>query len=587
MLASVLIANRGEIAVRIARACRDLGIRSIAVYSDADRDAEHVRLADEAVHLGPADLHESYLSVPRVLAAAVETGATAVHPGYGLLSENSAFAEQVLAAGLIFIGPGPEVIELLGDKRTARERASTAGLQVLPAHDLDDDEDAGKAGAAVGYPLLVKAAFGGGGRGMRVVNTPAELAPALEQARRETRSAFGRSEIYLERFLPRARHIEVQILADAHGNVRHLGTRDCTIQRRNQKLIEEAPAFGLPAELLEQVLAGSLRLASALGYQSAGTVEFLADPATGSVFFLEVNTRLQVEHTVTELVTGIDIVAAQLQVASGEPIMFAQEDVVIDGHAIEARINAEDAAAGFLPHAGAVDRLCLPGGPWIRVDSGVRSGTAISTHYDSLLAKITAWAPDREGARARLARALGETVIEGIPSTAGFLGRVLADEHFRAGTHWTGLVDGGGIDAPETHPPQAAPQPQPNRALTRWRGARIHTPGAEIHLDIPIHRREARSAARSTAERVASGAGSPADTLGAGSVAPMDGILVRHTVQVGEIVDEQTTVAVVESMKMETHVRSGRCGVVVAVHASAGDSLRRGDLLVTIEAGVA
>ena len=587
MLASVLIANRGEIAVRVARACRDLGIRSIAVYSDADRDAEHVRLADEAVHIGPADLHESYLSVQRVVAAAVETGARAVHPGYGLLSENPTFAEQVLAAGLTFVGPRPEVIELLGDKRTARERATAAGLQVLPARDLDDDADADEAGAAIGYPLLVKAAFGGGGRGMRVVNAPAELASALEQARRETRSAFGRSEIYLERFLPKARHIEVQILADAHGNVRHLGTRDCTIQRRNQKLVEEAPAFGLPADLLEQVLRGSVRLATAIGYQSAGTVEFLVDPATDSVFFLEVNTRLQVEHTVTELVTGVDIVAAQLQIASGEPITFAQEDVVIDGHAIEARINAEDAASGFLPHAGTVERLCLPGGPWIRVDSGVSSGTAISTHYDSLLAKITAWAPDREGARARLARALGETLIEGIPSTTGFLGQVLADEHFRAGTHWTGLVDSGGIDARAPQLPQAEPLPQPSGPHTRWRGARIHTPGAEIQLDIPIHRSEARSAARSTAERAAGGTGSQADNGGAGSVAPMDGILVRHTVQVGEIVDEQTTVAVVESMKMETHVRSGRRGVVIAVHASAGDSLRRGDLLVTIEAVVA
>ena len=316
MLESVLIANRGEIAARIVRACRDLGVRSIAVYSDADSTAEHVQLADEAVYLGPSEVRESYLSIDKIIAAAKESGAEAIHPGYGLLSENGEFADRVTEAGIIFIGPTAEVIELLGDKRTAREQAEAVGLAVLPARMLADDDDPIQVAEQIGYPLLVKAAFGGGGRGMRIVNDPAELVEAMAGAQRENQTAFGRADVYLERFVPKARHVEVQIIADTHGNVRHLGNRECSTQRRNQKLIEESPAFELDPDVEARALAGSQKLAQTVGYHGAATVEFLVgtgDTGGGELYFLEVNTRLQVEHTVTEVVTGIDIVAIQLR----------------------------------------------------------------------------------------------------------------------------------------------------------------------------------------------------------------------------------------------------------------------------------
>jgi acetyl-CoA/propionyl-CoA carboxylase biotin carboxyl carrier protein len=582
MLESVLIANRGEIAARIVRACRDVGVRSIAVYSDADSEAEHVLLADEAVRLGPSEVHESYLCIDRLIEVAKESSAAAVHPGYGLLSENGEFAERVTAAGIVFIGPTAEIIELLGDKRTAREQAEAAGLSILPARMLADD-DAAAIAEQIGYPLLVKAAFGGGGRGMRIVHTPDALPEALEQARRENQSAFGRADVYLERFLPRARHVEVQVLSDMHGNVRHLGTRDCTIQRRNQKLIEEAPAFDLSPEVEERALAGSVRLAHAVGYHGAATVEFLVGHDTGELFFLEVNTRLQVEHTVTEVTTGIDIVAAQLAIASGEPIPFTQQEVRLSGHAIEARINAEDPTLGFLPQTGTINRLRLPTGPWVRTDSGVTNGTTISQFYDSLLAKITAWGPDRETARARLARALAETVVDGVPTTTGYLARVLDDGHFRTGSHWTAMVDTGVIDTSGLETllvAAAAPVENEHRSV------RIRRPFDEIRLDIPIQHSDVRLAARVTdvdADLVADAGASRGPS---GGVAPMDGVLVRHNVQVGEQVQASTTVAVVESMKMETHVISGTNGVVIAIHANVGDSLRRGERLVTIEAAI-
>jgi acetyl-CoA/propionyl-CoA carboxylase, biotin carboxylase, biotin carboxyl carrier protein len=579
MFESVLIANRGEIAARIVRACRDVGVRSIAVYSDADSEAEHVLLADEAVHLGPSEVHESYLSIERLIEVAKQSGAAAIHPGYGLLSENGEFAARVAAAGIVFIGPTPEVIELLGDKRTAREQAETVGLSVLPARMLIEDDDAASVAEQIGYPLLVKAAFGGGGRGMRIVTSADGLVDALAGARRENQAAFGRADVYLERFLPRARHVEVQILSDTHGNVRHLGTRDCTTQRRNQKLIEEAPAFDLSPDVEARAVAGSCRLAQTVGYHGAATVEFLVGHDAGELYFLEVNTRLQVEHTVTEVVTGIDIVAAQLAIASGEAIGFTQDEVRLSGHAIEARINAEDASAGFLPQTGTINRLRLPTGPWVRTDPGVVSGTMITQFYDSLLAKITAWGPDRETARSRLVRALHETVVDGVPTTTAYLSRVLDDEHFRTGKHWTAMVDAQVIDTSGLEP-SVSPAPVENR----HRAARIRLPFDEIRLDIPIQHREVRRTARSTADDHSGSAAAGASQGPSGGVAPMDAVLVRHTVEIGEIVEASSTVAVVESMKMETHVVSGTKGRVIAIHASAGDSLKRGEKLVTVEA---
>lgn len=580
MFESVLVANRGEIAVRIVRACRDAGVRSIAVYSDADSDAPHVQMADDAVRLGPPEVRDSYLSMERLIEVGRRCGAQALHPGYGLLSENGEFAAQVAAAGMVFVGPAPEVIELLGDKRTARAEAEAAGLPVLPARALTGGDVATLA-AEVGYPLIVKAAFGGGGRGMRVVTGPGSLEEALAQAGRENRAAFGRAEAYLERLVPRARHIEVQILADAHGAVRHLGTRDCTVQRRNQKLVEEAPAFGLPPDLQARALDGAVRLARRVGYRGAGTVELLVDTDDAQLYFLEVNTRLQVEHTVTEMVTGIDIVAAQLAMASGEALGFAQEDVSVDGHAVEARVNAEDPATGFLPQTGTIQRLRLPAGPWVRVDGWIAEGTAVSAFYDSLLAKVAAWGPDRATATTRLARALGETAISGVPTTVAYLARVLGDERFRSGSHWTGMVDAGIVDASglgDAIPGQPAPTTGAHRPV------RIRTPVGEIRLDVPVQDRPALAPVRSaTAGEDRLPTGRVADARPTGGTAPMDAVLVRHMVAVGDVVEEGTTVAIVESMKMETAVTSGLAGVVVAVHARPGDSLRRGQLIVTVE----
>jgi acetyl-CoA/propionyl-CoA carboxylase biotin carboxyl carrier protein len=580
MLESVLIANRGEIAARIVRACRDLGIRSIAVYSDADSEAEHVLLADEAVHLGASEVHESYLNIARIIDVATEAGAQAIHPGYGLLSENAEFAERVTAAGIIFIGPTAQVIDLLGDKRTAREQAEAVGLSVLPARMLDENDDAEAVAAQIGYPLLVKAAFGGGGRGMRIVNNAESLTEALGQARRENQTAFGKADVYLERFLPKARHVEVQILSDSHGNVRHLGTRDCSTQRRNQKLIEEAPAFDLSPEVEARAVAGSCQLAQTVGYHGAATVEFLVGHDSSDLYFLEVNTRLQVEHTVTEVVTGIDIVATQLAIASGEAIPFSQDDVRLTGHAIEARINAEDPTVGFMPQAGKIEKLRLPTGPWVRTDPGVTHGSTVSQYYDSLLAKITVWGPDRESARARLVRALHETLIVGVPTTTGFLARVLDDENFRSGRHYTAMVDAGVIDTSGLE----TPMPVAASAAGNRRSARIHTPTGEIRLDIALQSQEIRLTARSTSEDLDDTATGGAKAGPSGGVAPMDAVLVRHTVEVGEQVEVSSTVAIVESMKMETHVVSGTKGVIVAVHAAAGDSLKRGERLVTVEA---
>ena len=378
----------------------------------------------------------------------------------------------------------------------------------------------------------------------------------------------------------------MQIISDTHGNVRHLGTRDCSTQRRNQKLIEEAPAFELDPDVEARALAGSQKLAQTVGYHGAATVEFLVGHDGGELYFLEVNTRLQVEHTVTEVVTGIDIVATQLAIASGDPIPFSQDDVRLTGHAIEARINAEDPAGGFFPHAGQLGALRYPSGPWVRVDPGVVAGATVSQFYDSLLAKITAWGPDRDTARRRLLRALNETRVEGIPTTTAFLSRVLEDDHFRNGTHWTAMVDSGAISTTGLPEPLAAPAVPTSfgAAPRRQRAARIRTPEGEIRLDIPVQDGAALLATRATTDDGGAGVGAGGGQGPAGGVAPMDAVLVRHTVAVGDTVEATTTIAVVESMKMETHVVSGTAGVVSALHAAAGDSLKRGERLVTVEA---
>jgi 3-methylcrotonyl-CoA carboxylase alpha subunit len=429
----LLIANRGEIACRIARTCRRLGIRTVAVFSEADRNARHVRLADEAVAIGPPPAADSYLQIPRILEAMRRTGADAVHPGYGFLAESPAFAEAVRAAGLVFVGPSPEAMARLGGKDTAKEVAEAAGVPLVPGYRGADQSDARLAAeaAAIGFPLLVKAVAGGGGKGMRRVDRPADLAEALAACRREARAAFGDERVLLERLIERPRHIEVQVLGDRHGTVLHLLERDCTLQRRHQKILEEAPAPDLPEPLRAALADAAVRLARAAGYEGAGTVEFLLAP-DGSFAFIEMNTRLQVEHPVTEAVTGLDLVALQLEVAAGRPLKLRQEAIRADGHAVEARLYAEDPARGFLPSTGRLERLVLPLGlPGVRVDTGVEEGDTVTAFYDPMIAKIVAHGADRATALARLERALEASLVLGPATNLAFLRRAVAAPAFR------------------------------------------------------------------------------------------------------------------------------------------------------------
>ena len=448
-LTRVLVANRGEIARRIFAACRSRGIATVAVHSDPDAAAPFVTAADEAVPLGGTTAAESYLDIDAVLDAAVRTGADAVHPGYGFLAENATFATRVEEAGLVWIGPPPEAIEAMGSKVRARKLMEAAGVPIVPGRELGDD-DLAAAAEEVGYPLLVKASAGGGGKGMRPVAGPAELAEAIAGARREAEAAFGDPTVFLERHLQRPRHIEIQVLADAAGTV-SLGERECSVQRRHQKVLEEAPSVAVDEALREQLGAAAVAAAEAVGYAGAGTVEFLLDES-GEFFFLEMNTRLQVEHPVTEMVLGIDLVAEQLRIAAGEPMSEAAREPSIDGHAIEVRLYAEDAAAGFLPQTGTVERIRIADaapfaapaggarGP-LRVDSGVEDGTVVGPEYDPMLAKLICWAPDRRTAAARLAAALAGAEIDGLVTNRDFLARLLRSGPFAAGETDTGLLD--------------------------------------------------------------------------------------------------------------------------------------------------
>ena len=444
MFETVLVANRGEIAVRVIRTLRAMGIRSIAVYSDADADARHVRDADVAVRLGPAPAARSYLSIQRILDAVARTGAQAVHPGYGFLSENAAFARACAQVGVVFVGPPAASIEAMGDKIRAKQTVAAAGIPVLPGSDtagLDDDELAVAAGET-GYPVLLKPSAGGGGKGMRVVHRAQDLLEAIAGARREARGAFGNDTLLVERLVTAPRHIEIQVLADAHGETVHLGERECSLQRRHQKIIEEAPSVLLDAASRARMGSAAVAVARAVGYTGAGTVEFIVPAdASDQFFFVEMNTRLQVEHPVTELVTGLDLVEWQLRVAAGEPLALCQDDVRLRGHAVQARIYAEDPSRGFLPTGGRVLSLHEPVGPGIRVDSGLVPGGTIGSDYDPLLSKIIAYGPDRDTALRRLDTALAATSILGLGTNTGFVRALLADPDVRAGQLDTGLVE--------------------------------------------------------------------------------------------------------------------------------------------------
>ncbi len=433
MLDKVVIANRGEIALRVLRACRELGIKTVAVHSSADRDLKHVRLADESVCIGPPPAADSYLNIPAVVSAAEVTDAAAVHPGYGFLSENADFAERVEQSGFHFIGPRPDTIRLMGDKLSAIERMRAAGVPCLPGSGGALGADAGetrRAARGVGYPVIVKAVGGGGGRGMRVVRGEEELERAVSMTRAEAQAAFGDDRLYLEKYLERPRHVEIQVLADSHGNVVSLGERDCSIQRRNQKVIEEAPAPGITPEQRRSIGARCVRACEEIGYRGAGTFEFLFEK--GEFYFIEMNTRIQVEHPVTEMVTGIDLVKAQLRIAAGDTLDIAQDEIVIRGHAVECRLNAED-PRNFMPSPGRITLFHPPGGPGIRLDSHVYNGYVVPPFYDSMIGKLIAHGDDRESALARMRTALDEIVIDGIATNIPLHEDICSDPSFREG----------------------------------------------------------------------------------------------------------------------------------------------------------
>jgi len=449
MFKRVLVANRGEIAVRILRACEERGLETVAIYSDADRAAFHVRYADQAYRIGPPPPRESYLNIPAIIAVAKQSSAEAVHPGYGFLSENPEFAKAVLDAGLAWVGPPPDAIRAMGDKIAARRTMISAGVPVVPGSDTGSfrkvailsDSELLAAGEEIGYPVLVKAAAGGGGKGMRLVEEPAQLPRALSAARREALSAFGNDAVYLEKAISRARHVEIQVLADQFGNTIYLGERECSIQRRHQKLIEEAPSVAVTPELRAEMGAAAVQAARAVDYCNAGTVEFLLD-RSGGFYFLEMNTRLQVEHPITEMVTGIDIVKEQFSIASGRKLRMKQKDVQIKGHAIECRINAENPYNNFLPEAGRVTYLTEPTGPGVRLESGIYAGFVVSLYYDPLLAKLIVWGETRAEAILRMRRALEEYRIGGIHTTIPFHQQVMDLPRFQGGQFDTSFVDG-------------------------------------------------------------------------------------------------------------------------------------------------
>lgn len=587
MLKKVLIANRGEIAVRVIRTCRELGITTVAVYSELDRDALHVRLADEAYALGGQTAAESYLNTEAILDIIERSGADGVHPGYGFFSENTDFARAITERGVTFIGPPPEAIEVMGDKISARHAAEAAGVSGVPGRTdvLESGDEVVAFGNEFGWPVAIKAAYGGGGRGMKVVNAPEEAAEALESAMRESTAYFGRSECYVERYLAWPRHVEMQVIADTHGNTLWLGERDCSAQRRHQKLIEESPAPDFPDEVRRAMGEASVKVAEACGYVNAGTVEFLYQ--NGEFFFLEMNTRLQVEHPVTELVTGLDLVEWQLRVASGEPLGFTQDEVQRNGHAFEVRINAENPAGGaFTPSPGTITRMVSPGGPGVRLDAGYESGDTVSQYYDNLVAKLCVWAPDRDAARRRMLRAISETVVEGVATTLPADVAILEHPDFVAGQHSTNWVeqtlDLSGIAAPVAPAPAGGDEtPKVLRDITTEVDGRRY----QVKLWVP----DLGDMVVATAGK-SGGASGPKRTKtatavgGSGTVAvPMQGTIVKVMVEVGDEVEVGQTICVLEAMKMENNVNAEKAGKVTEVKVAAGEAVGPGDVIAVIE----
>jgi acetyl-CoA/propionyl-CoA carboxylase biotin carboxyl carrier protein len=588
VLQKVLIANRGEIAVRVIRTCRELGIATVAVYSNLDRDALHVRMADEAYALGGETAAESYLNTEAILHAIDQSGADGVHPGYGFFSENTDFARAITGRGVTFIGPPPEAIEVMGDKISSRLAAEKAGVAGVPGRSepLTSPDEVVAFGELHGWPVAIKAAYGGGGRGMKVVTAAADAGDAMESAAREAQAYFGRPEIYLERYLAWPRHVEMQVLADQHGNTLWLGERDCSAQRRHQKLVEESPAPDFPEDVRHAMGLAAVKVSEACGYYNAGTVEFLYED--GEFYFLEMNTRLQVEHPVTELVSGLDLVAWQIRIASGEPIDFTQEDVRRLGHAIEVRINAEDPSGGrFSPSPGTLTAFHQPAGPGVRLDAGYEAGDTVSQYYDNLIAKLIVWAPDREAARRRMLRAIGETHIAGVATTLPAHQVILSHPDFAAATHSTKWVeerlDLNDLPAEPAGAVPAVPVSE-DGVPTVQRDVTAEVDGRRFSVRLWVPDLGTAAAPGRTAGRPKRAAASAVAANGSGQVTvPMQGTIVKVLVSVGDVVEVGQAICLLEAMKMENAVAAEKDGVIKEVRVSAGDSVGAGDVVAVIE----
>jgi acetyl-CoA/propionyl-CoA/long-chain acyl-CoA carboxylase, biotin carboxylase, biotin carboxyl carrier protein len=576
----VLVANRGEIAIRIFRTLRELGIGTVAVYSEADRRSLHVEYADEAYLIGPPPAAQSYLQVERILETARRADAEAIHPGYGFLAENAGFARACAEAELVWIGPPPDAIEAMGSKVEARERMKAAGVPIIPGTTelVETVEEVLALAEEIGYPLAIKAASGGGGKGLKVARSPGDVERAYTSARREGEAYFADSTVYLERFLEDPRHVEVQVLADAHGNVVHLGERDCTIQRRHQKLVEETPSPAVSAELRERIGAVAIDAARAVGYRSAGTVEGLLS-REGEYFFLEMNTRIQVEHPVTEVVTGFDLVREQVLIAAGEPLSFRQGDVRFSGHAIECRINAEDVTAGFLPAPGVITAYREPAGPGVRVDSGVGEGSEVSGTYDPLIAKVIVHGLDREHARRRMLRALEEYVIEGPKTLIGFHRALLSHQCFVDGETCFGVVESELLarQAEELEPARTGMSSNGRRVDSRT--SVVELDGRRYEVSVLVHEPQYKELARRRRERQRGHHGAHArDAV----TSPMQGTVLAVEIQDGEEVTAGQVLCIVEAMKMENEITAHRDGVVSELSVVAGQPVNAGQVICVI-----
>jgi acetyl-CoA/propionyl-CoA/long-chain acyl-CoA carboxylase, biotin carboxylase, biotin carboxyl carrier protein len=582
LFSKVLVANRGEIAIRVFRTLRELGIGSVAVYSEADRDSLHVHMADEAYLLGPGPPAESYLAQERLLEVAERSGAEAVHPGYGFLAENAGFARAVSREGLVWIGPPGSAIEIMGSKTAARERMAAAGVPVVPGttEPVASADEVLRLGDELGWPLAIKAAAGGGGKGLKVVHRPEEAERALESAQREGQAYFADSSVYVERYLEDPRHVEVQVLADGQGNVIHLGERDCTIQRRHQKLVEETPSPAVDAELRERIGELAVEAARAVGYRSAGTIEGLLS-RDGEYFFLEMNTRIQVEHTVTEVATGLDLVREQVFIAAGEPLSLRQDDVRLTGHAIECRINAEDPSNGFLPTPGRITSYREPSGPGVRVDSGVAAGSEVPGLYDPLVAKLIVHGVDREHARRRMLRALDEYEIGGITTLLGFHRALLEHQCFVEGATCHGVVESQELaeranqlsHLQTTVPVQSDGRPSRARRLT------LELDGRRFEVETLEPEPPYAELARRRRDRGHGGAHAGAKDA---VVTPMQGTVLEVKVGEGDEVQPGDVICIVEAMKMENEITAHRAGVVTELSVEPGQAVSNGQVVCVV-----